>query len=712
MGKWLVALVAFLLFSLAAAAPNVTVDKTSGVAGQAEIKITVSGFANGNTAALKIVRIGIGGTPEITTTYPKSCQNTCTWSTLTSNPGPDKYQVWAYESGSTVRAAASPDIVLTSTPTSQGNNCAEGKVTQKCDCGDLDDRVDGYCCRHLAGVGEVNEYWSKDFVEGTLQANVGVANWDTIGGTSQCGVIREKISTKYPCKQSYFQNEFPVSGSTNWNPSVGCFCGKDAASSWSICNDPNSFCCSQTGGYQCKSDSCSEQRGCRTGTDCAQLCATQGGDYAYCDTNGECKTLDKSDPKARTKSTRIFPCSGPGAFGGCDLRNGNWDCLNPVSCGYTEDGSCWGMNIQCVKKQVGGTGATAYYLGQCKCSTAVGLRCPDEAVDLTNGSFFRNFDLVPGPPGSGQLCVNAQVIPAALDIIGAILPDSWTKDKAGKETKVGKIFDWTKKYAPIFVAMYKPCFCITGKLCKADQQCHSSCESFGGDAYDPCKGKFHCFNGQIDCDETGALEGATENCGGLDCQACGSAPAVDPGQELGCVNRIPIYIPGQEGQNPVALCGNCFWGYSDCDSDGITCETRGACPGAGGCPACGDGVQNCDELGPDCGGSCASCDTSGQIRVTKFSCSGSSCIVGFTISAKLEQYVVTVLGSSADGRQAFSTPLLLGRTTPTTDQVTLNMHYNGPGVYTLRAFFYSTMDYTTNPANFLYQSGDQTVTVG
>jgi len=86
--------------------------------------------------------------------------------------------------------------------------------------------------------------------------------------------------------------------------------------------------------------------------------------------------------------------------------------------------------------------------------------------------------------------------------------------------------------------------------------------------------------------------------------------------------------------------------------------------------------------------------------------------VGYTVSKGINEYVISVLGSSTDGRSAFSTPLFYSSDTPKTDEKTLDMQYNGAGVYTLRVFFYSNLDYKYNPANFLYQSSDQTVTVG
>ncbi|MEZ4886784.1 MAG: T9SS type A sorting domain-containing protein [Chitinophagales bacterium] len=158
----------------------------------------------------------------------------------------------------------------------------------------------------------------------------------------------------------------------------------------------------------------------------------------------------------------------------------------------------------------------------------------------------------------------------------------------------------------------------------------------------------HCTNGTQDSDETGV------DCGGADCPAC---PTVCTDNEVTLTIVLDNYpeetswslknasgttiasggtygslADGSTVSETFCLADGCYdFTINDAYGDGICCsygngsysisgtsvsggsfgssETTNFCLGSGPAPTCSDGVQNGNETGVDCGGSCTACPT-------------------------------------------------------------------------------------------------------
>ena len=155
----------------------------------------------------------------------------------------------------------------------------------------------------------------------------------------------------------------------------------------------------------------------------------------------------------------------------------------------------------------------------------------------------------------------------------------------------------------------------TSHYCDANYPCAVS----AGD----CDADSECLAGLV-CDEkTGPRFGLSANVGTCRAPTCtngvqdGDETGPDCGGSCGSCDRPAVYDDGHDHYCHVAY--PCGAGEGDCDQDahcqaGLTCikgqgERFGYANWVSVCapPTCKNGVQDGDETGPDCGGSCGSC---------------------------------------------------------------------------------------------------------
>jgi len=145
----------------------------------------------------------------------------------------------------------------------------------------------------------------------------------------------------------------------------------------------------------------------------------------------------------------------------------------------------------------------------------------------------------------------------------------------------------------------------------------------------PC----HCYNNEQDGDETGA------DCGGSCAYPCHCKNDAKDGDEEGACEQTSIVPEGQQdytvkrwGDSYIqrvncdcggscAACPTCSDGVQNGDEEGIDCQ--GSCYET--CAtSCTDGKKNGDEADVDCGGSCSACEVRGHIDVVTADCDTSS----------------------------------------------------------------------------------------
>lgn len=141
--------------------------------------------------------------------------------------------------------------------------------------------------------------------------------------------------------------------------------------------------------------------------------------------------------------------------------------------------------------------------------------------------------------------------------------------------------------------------CDTGDDCVAGLACSRAAgEAYGLGSHARTCVAGHCSNGKRDADEFRA------DCGGADCAPCDTCVSTKlPGQAGFCTPTCK----GGVGDADCATADDCLPGLVCGQSRG---PLFGWSPGFDVCLAnhCYDYVQSGDETGPDCGGSCGSCD--------------------------------------------------------------------------------------------------------
>lgn len=206
-----------------------------------------------------------------------------------------------------------------------------------------------------------------------------------------------------------------------------------------------------------------------------------------------------------------------------------------------------------------------------------------------------------GLPGICRTCTNGQIDQD--DLLESGNTDSQACDSDGQPAGFCNIFlpETTDSPIPDCGGLCGfPCHCYNNK--QDGDETGTDC---GGSCAYPC----HCMNGAKDGDEEGACEQTHST--------------VNPGQRDYTVSRWVNYIQtvNCDCGGSCAACPTCSDGVQNGDEEGIDCQ--GSCYET--CAtSCTDGKQNGDESDVDCGGSCPACEVRGHVDVVTADCDTSS----------------------------------------------------------------------------------------
>ena len=335
---------------------------------------------------------------------------------------------------------------------------------------------------------------------------------------------------------------------------------------------------------KCVADSCHDQKldGSETDVDCGGTCAVTCGATKGCKIDGDCSTTF---------------CDGIVCVSDSCLDN-QWDAgESDVDCGGP-----------CAKKCDVAMGcATAADCGStfCNGSVCVATSCEDKKAD------FGESDTDCGQVCSAQCGAN-QGCAAGVDCqsgICAHISLVCVVDLCHDETLTTSA---DPSLAETDVDCGGPCAqpCTVGKGCAKNADCASGY----------CDGTVcvadHCLDKQPDVGETGTDCGGTcsQTCDvGQSCKIAGDCTsAMCAAVSLACV-ATPCLDEAKDGDETDVDCGGAV--CSGKCAEGKGCASGGDCTstfcnsGSGLCVSdhCGDGILDADELGVDCGGSCAGC---------------------------------------------------------------------------------------------------------
>ena len=455
-----------------------------------------------------------------------------------------------------------------------GGACEDGKLSKDetdVDCG-------GPCTAQCAtGKGCLVE---GDCVSGYCSATGGSA------GTCQTTACTDN-------KKNVNETDIDCGGpcAAKCQPGKGCGVDGDCGSKFCAATD-----------LKCVVDPCTDQKqdGQETDVDCGGACSTKCGATKGCKANVDCSTTF-CDGKACVSD----PCvdnqldqgeSDVDCGGSCGKK-----CAVNQGCGLASDcSSTFCDGVKCVatscedkKADVGETDVDCGKVCSAKCQKDKGCA---EGADCASG-----------------LCAYVSLV-CVVDLC---------KD----ETQTGNA-DPSKAETDIDCG--GPCAqkCTVGKGCAKNGDCASGY----------CDGKVcvadHCLDKQNDVGETGT------DCGGTCSTACGNGQDCKLTSDcvstycaavtLACV-ATPCLDEVKGGDETDVDCGGAVC-TGKCAA-GKVCKAGGDCSStfcslAGKCVTdhCADGVKDSDELGPDCGGSCAGCKDG--VECTK----DSDCVAGVCVS--------------------------------------------------------------------------------
>ncbi len=144
------------------------------------------------------------------------------------------------------------------------------------------------------------------------------------------------------------------------------------------------------------------------------------------------------------------------------------------------------------------------------------------------------------------------------------------------------------------------CASDCGECTTRDPLCGSEADACHSDPLfdsDYCSSSCPCAWGEGDCDSDSQCQD------GLECEYnIGADFGLDSGLDLCVKPGYPSNQPMCSGSSPTPTCND---GVQNGDETGVDCG--GSCTACTVSPSCNDGVQNGDETGVDCGGSCPAC---------------------------------------------------------------------------------------------------------
>ncbi len=144
------------------------------------------------------------------------------------------------------------------------------------------------------------------------------------------------------------------------------------------------------------------------------------------------------------------------------------------------------------------------------------------------------------------------------------------------------------------------CASDCGECTTRDPLCGSEADACHSDPLfdsDYCSSSCPCAWGEGDCDSDSQCQD------GLECEYnIGADFGLDSGLDLCVKPGYPSNQPMCSGSSPTPTCND---GVQNGDETGVDCG--GSCTACTVSPSCNDGVQNGDETGVDCGGSCVAC---------------------------------------------------------------------------------------------------------